>query len=132
MQLFQKFCWNLRVVQYLEKHLFGSYHPSRLLKFYSYRFNMFTVKFILFGLLLEMVNFLILPLLNGYYCHIGKLVVFICYFDNLTLNESFCFFKGIYVTYLILWAIAYRTMLNTTVHLFLLVIINVMFLIFHH
>lgn len=80
------------VVQHLEEHLFGSYHPSRVLKFSSYRFNIFAVKFTFFLLLLEMVYLLILPILNGYCCQIGKLVIFTYYFDNLNLNESFYFF----------------------------------------
>ena len=83
------------MVQHLEERLFGSYHSSRVLKFSSYRFNIFVVKFTFFLLLLEMVYLLVLPILNGYCCHIGKLVIFIYYFDNLNLNESFYFFKGI-------------------------------------
>ena len=72
---------------WLSKFHFISVQSSRVLTFFSYRFNMF-VKFILFLLLLEMVHFLALPTPIGY-CHIQKLVIFIHYLDHLNLNESF-------------------------------------------
>lgn len=81
---FKKFAWkkNWEVCQHLKEHLFIFSHCSGV-RFSSYRFNIFLVKFILFRLLLEMVYSPVLPALNGHCCYTGKLVIFIYYFNNL-------------------------------------------------